>query len=113
MFESEIKKPLRKYTILNDELYDYLLSNSLRESNTALRLRRETEKLDQAIMQISPDQGQFMALLIRLLKAKDILEIGTFTGYSTLCMAEALPAKGRLLISPRVKSTVARGSAAK
>ena len=93
--------PARKYTALDDRLYDYLLSVSLRESAVARRLREETAGMEHAVMQIAPDQGQFMALLVRLLGARRALEIGTFTGYSALCVAEALPQNGRLVACDR------------
>jgi predicted O-methyltransferase YrrM len=82
---------------LDDRLYDYLLGVSLRELPLLRRLREETQALPQASMQISPEQGQFMALLVKLVGARRILEIGTFTGYSALCMAQALPLDGRLV----------------
>ncbi|MEM1254622.1 MAG: class I SAM-dependent methyltransferase [Cyanobacteria bacterium P01_H01_bin.21] len=82
---------------LNSHLYDYLLSVSLREPEILTQLRQETAQLPASNMQISPDQGQFMALLVKLMGAKKILEIGTFTGYSALWMALALPADGTLI----------------
>jgi len=82
---------------LDQRLYEYLLANSLREPELLRRLRAETAKLPCADLQISPEQGQFMALLIELLGARKALEIGTFTGYSALWVALALPADGRLL----------------
>ncbi|WP_068829894.1 class I SAM-dependent methyltransferase [Pseudomonas sp. BMS12] len=82
---------------LDDNLYQYLLDISLRESPLLQRLREETARLPMARWQIAPEQGQFMALLVQLTGARKILEIGTFTGYSALCMAQALPADGRLL----------------
>ncbi|MEL6223788.1 MAG: class I SAM-dependent methyltransferase [Cyanobacteria bacterium J06627_8] len=82
---------------LHSHLYDYLLSVSLRESKILNQLRQETAQLPIGNMQISPDQGQFMALLIQLMGAKKILEIGTFTGYSALWMAQALPSDGTLI----------------
>lgn len=81
---------------LDDALYNYLLAVSLREAEPLRRLREETARLPQANMQISPEQGQFMALLVRLIGAKRILEIGVFTGYSALAMALALPEEGRI-----------------
>lgn len=93
--------PARKYTALDDRLYDYLLSVSLRESAVARRLREETAAMEHAVMQIAPDQGQLMALLVRLLGARRALEIGTFTGYSALCVAESLPPSGRLVACDR------------
>jgi len=82
---------------LDEPLYNYLLEVSLRETNEQQQLRAETSKLEMSIMQISPDQAQFMALLIKLIAAKRIIEIGTFTGYSALSMALALPQEGYLL----------------
>lgn len=80
---------------VTDRLYDYLKTHSLRETEAQRRLRAETAKQPRAGMQISPEQGQFMALLIRLMGASKTLEIGVFTGYSTLCVALALPEGGR------------------
>jgi caffeoyl-CoA O-methyltransferase len=80
---------------VTDRLYDYLTAHALRESDVLRRLREETAKLPMARMQISPEQGQFMALLIRLIGARKTLEVGVFTGYSSLCVAQALPAGGR------------------
>ena len=82
---------------LPEELYAYLLDVSLRESPVMRRLREETASLEQARMQIGPDQAQFMALLVELLGARNALEVGTFTGYSALAVALALPADGRLV----------------
>jgi predicted O-methyltransferase YrrM len=82
---------------LNDAVYDYLLEVSLREPPVLARLREETAGLPRAIMQISPEQGQFMALLAELLGARRVLEVGTFTGYSALVVALALPADGRVI----------------
>lgn len=74
---------------LDDALYQYLLDVSLRETPLLRRLREETQALPMARWQIAPEQGQFMALLVRLSGARRLLEVGTFTGYSALCMAEA------------------------
>lgn len=82
---------------LSDALYDYLLSVSLREPEILAELRRETMAMSERSMQIAPEQGQFMALLVRLSGARRILEIGTFTGYSALAMALALPPEGRIV----------------
>ncbi|MCS6800398.1 MAG: class I SAM-dependent methyltransferase [Chloroflexota bacterium] len=87
----------QKNLVMTDALYDYLRSVALREPAVAQRLRAETARLPMAIMQIPPEQGQFMALLVRLIGAKRCLEIGTFTGYSALAVAQALPADGRLI----------------
>jgi len=82
---------------LDDALYQYLLDVSLRDSPVKARLRAETANLPMSRWQIAPEQGQFLALLVKLTGAKRILEIGTFTGYSALCMAEALPEDGHIL----------------
>jgi len=82
---------------LDDRLYRYLLDVSLREPELLRRLREETAAHPQAEMQIAPEQGQFMALLVRLTGARRILEIGVFTGYSSLAMALAMPKDGRLV----------------
>jgi predicted O-methyltransferase YrrM len=87
----------RRTTPLTDDLYHYFLEVSLRETDVLRRLREETGKLEKAGMQISPEQGQFMTLLVRLLGARNALELGTFTGYSALCIAMALPEDGRLI----------------
>ena len=75
---------------LNQELYEYLLSVSLRESQVLKDLRVATAALSGANMQIAPEQGQFMALLVKIIGAKRLIEIGTYTGYSTLVCALAL-----------------------
>lgn len=82
---------------VNDALYEYLLQTSLRESDLLRALREETALDAMARMQISPDQGQFMSLLVKLLQPMNCLEIGTFTGYSSLCIAQAMPESARLL----------------
>ena len=82
---------------LDDQLYNYLLSASLRESEILRQLRQETANHPQARMQISPEQGQFMALLVQLLGATKTLEVGVFTGYSSLCVALALPPTGKIV----------------
>ena len=74
---------------MSKELYSYTLSTSLRESPALAALREETATLEMARMQISPDQGQFMAMLVKMLGAKKVVEVGTFTGYSALVLAEA------------------------
>ncbi len=82
---------------VDDRLYDYLCEVSLRETELLRRLRAETLAMPEAGMQISPEQGQFMALLVRLIGAERIVEVGTFTGYSALCMVQAMPPTGRLV----------------
>jgi len=82
---------------LDDRLYHYLLSVSLREPEVLAQLRQETADHPMRTMQISPEQGQFMALLVRLMGATRALEIGVFTGYSSLAVALALPPEGKLI----------------
>ncbi len=82
---------------IDDRLYRYLLDNSLRETPLMRELRELTLEQEMARMQIAPEQGQFMALLVELFGARKIIEIGTFTGYSALCLAQAMPADGRLI----------------
>ncbi|MGP1396655.1 MAG: O-methyltransferase [Inquilinaceae bacterium] len=83
---------------MTDRLHDYLLDTTLRETPVQRRLRAETATLGgPGAMQISPEQGQFMALLARLIGARRVIEVGTFTGYSALTVALALPADGRLV----------------
>jgi predicted O-methyltransferase YrrM len=86
-----------KYTHLTNELYDYMIKVSLREHPALLALRNDTSKLSQAMMQTGPEQAQFMQFIIRMIGAKNILELGTFTGYSALAMALAMPDDGRLI----------------
>ncbi len=83
--------------VLTDELYQYLLDVSLREPEVLRRLREETAAQPRAAMQIAPEQGQFMALLVRLMGARKTLEVGVFTGYSSLSVALALPPEGHLI----------------
>ncbi len=83
---------------LTDSLHEYLLRVGARESAVAKELRAETLRATRwHPMQISPEQGAFMQLLVRLIGAKRTLEVGTFTGYSALVVAEALPADGRVI----------------
>ena len=82
---------------LDHATYQYLLSQSLREHPAQVALRKAARTHPHAVMQISPGQGQFMALLVRLLGARRTIEIGVFTGYSALTVALALPDDGRVL----------------
>jgi caffeoyl-CoA O-methyltransferase len=87
----------RRTLALDDALYDYLLGHTLREHPAQFALRQATAAHRYAGMQISPEQGQLMALLVRLLGATRTIEIGVFTGYSVLTVALALPPDGRVL----------------
>jgi predicted O-methyltransferase YrrM len=82
---------------LEPHLYNYLLSVSLREPEILAQLRQETAQHPMARMQIAPEQGEFMALLVQLIGAKKTLELGVFTGYSTLVVALALPSDGKIV----------------
>lgn len=82
---------------ISDTLHRYLVEATLREPPLLRELREETSRLSASNMQIAPEQGQFMALLAELVGARRAIEIGTFTGYSALCVARALPADGRLI----------------
>jgi predicted O-methyltransferase YrrM len=82
---------------LDRNLYEYFHSVSLREPEILTQLRQETAKHPMAVMQIAPEQGQFMALLVQLMGAKKTLEVGVFTGYSTLAVALALPSDGKIV----------------
>ena len=82
---------------MTDALYGYLLETSLREAPLLKRLRDETASHPRGGMQISPEQGQFMQLLVKLTGEQRCIEVGVFTGYSSLAVAMALPAAGRIL----------------
>ncbi len=82
---------------LDDRLYGYLLDVTVPETEAQKGLRAETQQMTQGGMQISPEQGRFMGFLIKTLGVKQALEIGTFTGYSALTVALALPADGKLV----------------
>jgi len=82
---------------LNDALYAYLIDTGVREPAILARLREETSELSHSAMQVAPEQGQFMQMLVRLMGVKRIVEVGTFTGYSSLSMALALPEGGELI----------------
>ena len=82
---------------LTDEVVDYVRRVGVREHPALARLREETAPMPMAQMQIAPEQGAFMALLVKLIGARQILEIGTFTGYSSTAMALALPDDGRIV----------------
>ena len=82
---------------LDDRTYDYLIAHSLREAPALLKLRAETASHPKVNMQIAPEQGQFMQMLVRLTGARRAIEVGVFTGYSSLAVMLAMPGDGRLL----------------
>lgn len=82
---------------LSEKLHTYLVANGVKETPEQVALREVTANHPQSNMQISPEQGAFMQLLLRLMGAKRCLEIGTFTGYSALSMALVLPEDGTIL----------------
>lgn len=82
---------------IDARLYDYLLAVSVREPRLLAELREETSRLPSAGMQISPEQGQLLRMLVELLGARRCLEVGVFTGYSSTCVALSLPEDGRLV----------------
>jgi predicted O-methyltransferase YrrM len=86
-----------KTLALTDTLYGYILTHAVREPPVLARLREVTAELSDARMQISPEQGQFMAMLVKLTGARRCIEVGTYTGYSSLSVALALPADGRMV----------------
>ena len=87
----------RRTLIADPALYDYVLAHSLREHPEQTALREATASHPHGMMQIAAEQGQFMALLVKLIAARRAIEIGVFTGYSALSVALALPADGRLV----------------
>jgi caffeoyl-CoA O-methyltransferase len=96
---------------LSDALHDYLVQVGVREPPVLQRLREETRQHPRSRMQVAPEQGQFMALLAKLLGAERALDVGVFTGYSALAVALALPAGGRVVgcdVSPDYTSVAER-----
>ncbi|HEU4620180.1 MAG TPA: class I SAM-dependent methyltransferase [Gammaproteobacteria bacterium] len=83
--------------LFDEEVYEYIRRCSSREPDVLARLREATARLPESQMQIGPDQGQLMALLVKLIGAKRCIEVGTYTGYSALAVALALPADGKLV----------------
>ncbi|MEK6281405.1 MAG: class I SAM-dependent methyltransferase [Acidobacteriota bacterium] len=88
---------MSRYFPIDERGYQYLVNTSVREPEVARRLREETQEMENAQMQIGPDQGQFMQLLVQLLGARKTLEVGVFTGYSSLWVALGLPDDGRIV----------------
>lgn len=89
---------MSKFTPIDQELHDYLVANGARQDDVLRRVQEETAAMGEiSAMQIAPDQGAFMTLLARAIGAREALEVGTFTGYSAICIARGLAAGGRLL----------------
>lgn len=82
---------------ISETLADYIHDTAVNETDVQKALREETATLPMRVMQISPTQGQFMALLVKLINATRIIEVGVFTGYSSLCMAPELPDAGHII----------------
>ena len=89
---------MSKFTALDEDLHRYLVEHGSRQDDVLARLAEETAELgDISVMQIAPDQGAFMTLVVRAIGARRALELGTFTGYSSICIARGLPDDGRLV----------------
>jgi predicted O-methyltransferase YrrM len=86
-----------KESSASSEVFQYLLDHSVRDTPVLERCRRETQAHPLAVMQISPDEGQFLHFLVKATNAKRIIEVGVFTGYSSICVATALPEDGKLI----------------
>jgi len=98
-------------TVPSDQLIAYLLASQPPEHEELCKLRSLTQGLPRSIMQIAPEQGHFLAFLIKLIDARRVLELGTFTGYSAMAMALALPDDGRLITCDVNDETVSIGAA--
>jgi caffeoyl-CoA O-methyltransferase len=101
-----------KFTPLTDELHDYMVAHGARQDEVLRRVQEETAAMgDIAVMQIAADQVAFLTLLARLLGAREAIELGTFTGYSAICIARGLAPGGRLIaceLSEEYAETAAR-----
>ncbi|MEQ8388042.1 MAG: class I SAM-dependent methyltransferase [Alphaproteobacteria bacterium] len=86
-----------KTTFLTDRLYDWYRANTIREADSLRALRERTDDIEYSMMQISPEQGQFMGLLMEITGARNTIEVGTYTGYSALAVALALPEDGKVI----------------
>ena len=82
---------------LNDKLYNYIIDTFVEEDDLLKQIVADTEKKDIPLIQISPDSGKFLYMMLKMIKAKSVLEIGALTGYSTIWMARALPEDGKIV----------------
>jgi len=89
---------MARYTNLNDDIHDYMVEHGARQDEVLARIEREAEAMGElAEMQVAPDEGAFITLLCRLIGAREAIELGTFTGYSAICIARGLEPGGRLV----------------
>ena len=103
---------MSKFTPLSDQLHEYVVAHGARQDDVLRRVQEETAQMGGiAVMQIAPDQGAFMTMLCSILGARDALELGTFTGYSAICIARGL-ADGGSLVACEVDEEYARVAAA-
>ena len=98
----------RTHTQLTDEMSDYLRQVTLREPDVLRRQREATDQRSDASMQTAPEQGQFLNLLARLTGARKTLEVGVFLGYSSTCVALALPPNGKVIACDRSEEFTAQ-----
>jgi caffeoyl-CoA O-methyltransferase len=90
--------PRHKYTALTPELYEYVVGRGVRRDDVLERVARDTDAMgDIAVMQTAPDQGALITLLVGAIGARLAVEVGTFTGYSAICIARGLAGGGRLV----------------
>jgi len=89
---------MSRFTALTDDLHAYMVEQGARQDEALRRVQEETEAMGEiSVMQIAPDQGAFMTMLAQIVSAREALEVGTFTGYSAICIARGLAPGGRLL----------------
>ena len=88
---------MSKSLLKSENVTHYVNAVMVQETELLARLRQETSRLPEAVMQITPDQGAFLSMLVRLTGAMNAIEVGTFTGYSSLCIAAAMGRRGRLI----------------
>ena len=103
---------MSKFTSIDDDLHAYMVEHGARQDDVLARVQAETEAMgDIAVMQIAPDQGAFMSVLARAVGTREAIELGTFTGYSAICIARGLEPGGRLTcceLSEEYAQTAAR-----